>query len=81
MEIRDKYLKVSRIIKKKNRKANEARDSGRYALTKKWQEPVQRLRWGMIEIAFGTKAVKVKRLQVCRTRSARKTRKEMFEYL
>ena len=42
----DKYLKVSRIIKRRT-VANEACDSGRVMLNDKWQEPVQRLRWGM----------------------------------
>ena len=70
----DKYLKVSRIIKRRT-VANEACDSGRVMLNDKVARASAEVKAGdVIEIAFGTKAVKV-RSQACRMRSVRKMRK------
>ena len=56
----DKYLKVSRIIKRRT-VANEACDSGRVMLNDKVARASAEVKVGdVIEIAFGTKAVKVK---------------------
>ena len=56
----DKYLKVSRIIKRRT-VANEACDSGRVMLNDKVARASAEVKAGdVIEIAFGTKAVKVK---------------------
>ena len=76
----DKYLKVSRIIKRRT-VANEACDSGRVMLNDKVARASAEVKVGdVIEIAFGTKAVKVKvatnrsrcALQAYRKPSARK---------
>ena len=73
----DKYLKVSRIIKRRT-VANEACDSGRVMLNDK----VARASavGDVIEIAFGTKAVKVKVTSV-QDAIRKEDAKEMFEYL
>ena len=56
----DKYLKVSRIIKRRT-VANEACDSGRVMLNDKVARASAEVKVGdVIEIAFRTKAVKVK---------------------
>ena len=71
----DKYLKVSRIIKRRT-VANEACDSGRVMLNDKVARASAEVKVGdVIEIAFGTKAVKV-RLQAYRMPSARKMPKK-----
>ena len=62
----DKYLKVSRIIKRRT-VANEACDSGRVMLNDK-------------VIAFGNKTVKVRITSVQET-IRKEDAKEMFEYL
>ena len=56
----DKYLKVSRIIKRRT-VANEACDVGRVLVNSKVQRASYEVRVGdVIEIAFGTRNVKVK---------------------
>lgn len=56
----DKYLKVSRIIKRRT-VANEACDAGRVSVNSKVQRASYEVRVGdVIEIAFGTRNVKVK---------------------
>ena len=56
----DKYLKVSRIIKRRT-VANEACDSGRVMLNDKVARASAEVKVGdVIEVAFGTKAVKVR---------------------
>ena len=56
----DKYLKVSRIIKRRT-VANEACDAGRVSVNSKVQRASYDVRVGdVIEIAFGTRNVKVK---------------------
>ena len=67
----DKYLKVSRIIKRRT-VANEACDSGRVMLNDKIARASA--------VAFGTKAVKVRVTSVQETIRKEDT-KEMFEYI
>lgn len=56
----DKYLKVSRIIKRRT-VANEACDAGRVSVNSKVQRASYDVKVGdVIEIAFGTRNVKVK---------------------
>ena len=56
----DKYLKVSRIIKRRT-VANEACDSGRVMLNDKVARASAEVKVGdVIEIAFGNKSVKVR---------------------
>ncbi len=76
----DKYLKVSRLIKRRT-VANEACDAGRVTINGKEAKASQEVKIGdTIEIQFGQKAVKVKVTQIKET-----TRKDdaadMFEYL
>lgn len=76
----DKYLKVSRLIKRRT-VANEACDAGRVLINGKVAKASQEVKIGdTIEIQFGQKAVKVKVTEIKET-----TRKEdagnMFEYL
>lgn len=76
----DKYLKVSRLIKRRT-VANEACDAGRVTINGKAAKASQEVKIGdTIEIQFGQKAVKVKVTQIKET-----TRKDdaadMFEYL
>ena len=62
----DKYLKVSRIIKRRT-VANEACDSGRVMLNDKVARASAEVKVGdVIEIAFGTKAVKAYRMPSAR---------------
>lgn len=56
----DKYLKVSRIIKRRT-VANEACDAGRVSVNGRPQRASYEVRVGdVIEIAFGTRNVKIK---------------------
>ena len=76
----DKYLKVTRIIKRRT-VANEACDSGRVMLNDKIARASAEVKVGdVIEVAFGTKAVKVRVTSVQETIRKEDT-KEMFEYI
>ena len=76
----DKYLKVSRIIKRRT-VANEACDSGRVMLNDKVARASAEVKIGdVIEVAFGTKAVKGRVTCVHETIRKEDT-KEMFEYI
>ena len=76
----DKYLKVSRIIKRRT-VANEACDSGRVMLNDKVARASADVKVGdVIEIAFGNKTVKVRITSVQET-IRKEDAKEMFEYL
>lgn len=76
----DKYLKVSRIIKRRT-VANEACDSGRVMLNEKVARASAEVRVGdVIEIAFGNKSVKVK-VTAVQEAIRKEDAKEMFEYL
>ena len=73
----DKYLKVSRIIKRRT----VACDSGRVMLNDKVARASADVKVGdVIEIAFGNKTVKVRITSVQET-IRKEDAKEMFEYL
>lgn len=70
----DKYLKVSRLIKRRT-VANEACDAGRVSINGKTAKAGTNVACGdIIEINFGTSAMKVKVLKICDS-----TRKEDAE--
>ena len=76
----DKYLKVSRIIKRRTG-ANEACDSGRVMLNDKIARASAEVKVGdVIEIGFGNKSVKVKVTSVQET-VRKEEAKDMFEYI
>lgn len=76
----DKYLKVSRLIKRRTI-ANEACDSGRVMINDKVAKASTEVKEGdKIEIQFGNKVVQVEVLTV--KEAIRKDEsKEMFKYL
>ena len=76
----DKYLKVSRLIKRRT-VANEACDAGRVMINGKAAKAGSPVSVGdTIEIAFGTRVVKVEVLDVQET--VRKDEaKELFRYI
>ena len=76
----DKYLKVSRIIKRRT-VANEECDSGRVMLNDKIARASAEVKVGdVIEIGFGNKSVKVKVTSVQET-VRKEEAKDMFEYI
>lgn len=76
----DKYLKVSRLIKRRT-VANEACDAGRVLVNDKPAKASAEVKVGdRIEIAFGTKNVKVEVLDIVET-TKKEEAKEMFKYL
>lgn len=76
----DKYLKVSRLIKRRT-VANEACDAGRVLLNKKPARASAAVKAGdMIEIQFGGKSVKVEVLDVKET-VRKEDAENMFRYL
>ena len=76
----DKFLKVSRLIKRRT-VANEACDSGRVLVNGKVAKASVNVKPGdIIEIMFGTKAVKVEVLQIADT-TKKEEAKELFRYL
>lgn len=76
----DKYLKVSRIIKRRT-VANEACDAGRVTINGRPAKASADVKEGdILEIQFGTKPVKVKVLSIQET-VRKEEAKEMFEYL
>ena len=76
----DKYLKVSRLIKRRT-VANEACDAGRVSVNGKVAKASQDVKAGdVIEIGFGTKNVKVEVLAVQEKRKKEEA-KELFKYL
>ncbi|MCR5716976.1 MAG: RNA-binding S4 domain-containing protein [Lachnospiraceae bacterium] len=76
----DKYLKVSRIIKRRT-VANEACDGGRVQVNGRVAKASQEIKVGdEITINFGNKDVKVRVLDVAET-VRKEEAKEMFEYL
>lgn len=76
----DKYLKVSRLIKRRT-VANEACDAGRVSVNGKVARASLEVKVGdVIEIGFGNMEVKVEVLTI--TETVRKDdAKEMFRYL
>lgn len=76
----DKFLKVSRLIKRRT-VANEACDAGRVLVNDKAAKASLQVKEGdIIEIAFGTKAVKVEVLDVQET-VKKDEAKELYRYL
>ena len=76
----DKYLKVSRLIKRRT-VANEACDAGRVLINDKVAKASANVNVGdIIEIGFGTRSVKVEVLDVQDT-TKKDEAKELFKYL
>ena len=76
----DKYLKVSRLIKRRT-VANEACDAGRVLLNDKVARASAEVKAGdVITIQFGNKDVKVEVLTVQET-VRKEEAKDMFQYL
>lgn len=76
----DKYLKVSRLIKRRT-VANEACDAGRVLINDKMAKASTEVKVGdVIEIGFGTKSVKVEVLDIQDT-TKKDEAKELFKYL
>ncbi len=76
----DKFLKVSRLIKRRT-VANEACDAGRVLVNGKAAKASFQVKEGdIIEIAFGTKAVKAEVLDVQET-VKKDEAKELYRYL
>ena len=76
----DKYLKVSRLIKRRT-VANEACDAGRVMINDKPAKASSTVKTGdIITISFGNKDVKVEVLDVQET-VKKEEAKELFRYL
>lgn len=76
----DKFLKVSRLIKRRT-VANEACDAGRVTVNGKTAKASTSVKEGdIIEIQFGTKAVKAEVLQF-RDTTKKEEAKDMFRYI
>lgn len=76
----DKFLKVSRLIKRRT-VANEACDAGRVTVNGKPAKASVNVKVGdIIEIAFGTKAVKVRVLDI-QDITKKDEAKDLFEYI
>lgn len=76
----DKFLKVSRLIKRRT-VANEACDAGRVLINEKTAKASTTVTAGdVIEIQFGTKAVKVEVLDVQET-VKKDEAKDLYRYL
>ena len=76
----DKYLKVSRLIKRRT-VANEACDAGRVLVNEKAARASVSVKAGdIIEIQFGTSSVKVEVLDVQET-VRKDDAKELYRYL
>lgn len=76
----DKYLKVSRLIKRRT-VANEACDAGRVLINDKPAKASASVKVGdVITISFGNKEVKVEVLDVSET-VRKEEAKELFKYL
>ena len=76
----DKYLKVSRLIKRRTI-ANESCDAGRIFVNGKVVKASYDVKIGdVIEITFGTKTVKAKVISVADS-TKKEDAKEMFELL
>ena len=76
----DKYLKVSRLIKRRT-VANEACDAGRVMVNGKPAKASVNVKVGdEIEIMFGQKAVKVRVLNIQDT-TKKEEAKDLFEYI
>lgn len=76
----DKYLKISRLIKRRT-VANEACDAGRVMINDKVAKTSADVKIGdVIEIAFGQKTVKIRVLDIQDT-TKKNEAKDLFEYI
>ena len=76
----DKYLKVSRLIKRRT-VANSACDAGRVSINGKPAKASAEVKIGdILEIGFGTKSVRVEVLNVQET-TRKDDAKELYRYL
>ncbi len=76
----DKYLKVSRLIKRRT-VANEACDAGRVTIGGKVAKASQEVKKGdIIEIRFGEKTTKVEVLDIIET-TKKENAAEMYRFL
>ena len=76
----DKFLKVSRLIKRRN-VANEACDAGRVLVNGTVAKASTKVKAGdIIEIQFGTKTVKAEVLDI-RDTTKKEEAKDLFRYL
>ena len=76
----DKFLKVSRLIKRRT-EANEACDAGRVLVNGKTAKASVKVKPGdVIEIQFGTRTVKVEVLDLQET-TKKEEAKELFRYI
>ena len=76
----DKYLKVSRLIKRRT-VANEACDAGRVTINDKVAKASQDVKVGdVIEIRFGEKSVKVEVTEIIET-TKKENATQMYKYL
>ena len=76
----DKYLKVSRLIKRRTI-AQEACDAGRVKVNERVAKSSTKVKVGdIIEIEFGNKSVKVKVLDIQDT-TKKEEAKDLFEYV
>ena len=76
----DKYLKVSRLIKRRT-VANEACDAGRITVNGKVAKASQQVKAGdILEITFGNRSVKAEILKIAET-TKKEEAAEMFRYL
>lgn len=76
----DKYLKVSRLIKRRT-VANEACDAGRVLINDKPAKASAQVKTGdILEIQFGTRSVKVEVLDVQET-VRKEEAQELYRYL
>lgn len=76
----DKYLKVSRLIKRRT-VANEACDAGRVLMNDRPAKASAQVKAGdVLEIQFGTRSVKVEVLNVQET-VKKEAAQEMYRYL
>lgn len=76
----DKYLKVSRLIKRRTI-AQEACDAGRVKINDKAAKSSTKVKVGdIIEIEFGNKSVKVRVLDIQDT-TKKEEAKDLFEYI
>ena len=77
---RDKFLKVSRLIKRRT-VANEACDAGRISVNGKVVKASYDVKVGdVIEITFGTKTIKAKVISVADS-TKKEDAKEMYELI
>lgn len=76
----DKFLKISRLIKRRT-VANEACDAGRVMVNDKVAKASMNVKQGdIIQIQFGTKEVKVEVLDIQETMKKEEA-KELYRYL